>query len=86
MTKTSNCVIRSVNKAFFVSCNRQNSYSPTVLGRVGLDHECKAHAETFSPRGQTNMKQESPKGDFKLGCKGAIFSEGRERLYTLRLP
>ena len=26
---------------------RQNSYSPTVLGRVGLDHECEAHAGTF---------------------------------------
>ena len=24
--------------------NRQNSYSPTVLGPVGLDHECEAHA------------------------------------------
>ena len=40
-----------------VSLNRQYSYSPTVLGRVGLDHECEAHAGTFSPRGQTNMKK-----------------------------
>ena len=37
--------------------NRQYSYSPTVLGRVGLDHECEAHAGTFSPRGQTNMRE-----------------------------
>ena len=37
--------------------NRQDSYSPTVLDRVGLDHECEAHAGTFSPRGQTNMKK-----------------------------
>ena len=36
--------------------NRQ-SYSPTVLWRVGLDHECKAHAGTFSPRGQRNMRK-----------------------------
>ena len=42
---------------FMMSCNRQNSYSPTVLGRVALDHECEAHAGTFSPRGQTNMKK-----------------------------
>ena len=40
-----------------VSLNRQYSYSPTVLGRAGLDHECEAHAGTFSPRGQTNMKK-----------------------------
>ena len=38
-------------------CNRQYSYSPTVLGRVGLDHECEAHAGTFSPRGQTNVRK-----------------------------
>ena len=37
--------------------NRQYSYPPTVLGRVGLDHECEAHAGTFSPRGQTNMRE-----------------------------
>ena len=37
--------------------NRQYSYSPTVLGQVGLDHECEAHAGTFSPRGQTNMRE-----------------------------
>ena len=37
--------------------NRQYSYSPTVLGRVGLDHECEAHAGNFSPRGQTNMRK-----------------------------
>ena len=37
--------------------NRQYSYPPTVLGRVGLDHECEAHAGTFSPRGRTNMKK-----------------------------
>ena len=37
--------------------SRQYSYSPTVLGRVGLDHECEAHAGTFSPRGQTNMRK-----------------------------
>ena len=40
-----------------VNLNRQYSYSPTVLGRVGLDHECEAHAGTFSPTGQTNMKK-----------------------------
>ena len=38
-------------------CNRQYSYSPTVLGRVGLDHECEAHAGNFSRRGQTNMRK-----------------------------
>ena len=32
-----------------------------------------------------HLQQESPKGDFYLSCKGAIFSEGRGRLYTLRL-
>ena len=37
--------------------NRQNSYSTTVLGRVGLDHEYEAYAGTFSPRGQANMKK-----------------------------
>ena len=37
--------------------NRQYSYSPTVLGRVGLDHECEAHARNFSPRGQINMRK-----------------------------
>ena len=37
--------------------NRQYSYSPIVLGRVGLDHECETHAENFSPRGQTNMRK-----------------------------
>ena len=37
--------------------NRQYSYSPTVLGRVCLDHECEAHAGNFSPRGQTNMRK-----------------------------
>ena len=37
--------------------NRQYSYSPTVLGRVGLDHECEAHARNFSPRGQTNIRK-----------------------------
>ena len=36
---------------------RQYSYSPTVLGRVGLDHEWEAHAGNFSPRGQTNMRK-----------------------------
>ena len=30
--------------------NRQYSYPPTVLGRVGLDHKCEAHAGTFSQR------------------------------------
>ena len=40
-----------------VTANRQYSYSPTVLGRVGLDHECEAHAGNFSPRGQTNMRK-----------------------------
>ena len=31
----------------FIEANRQYSYSPTVLGRVGLNfkHECEAHAE-----------------------------------------
>ena len=33
------------------------SYSPTALGRVGLDHECEAQAGNFSPRGQTNMRK-----------------------------
>ena len=37
--------------------NRQCSYSPTVLGQVGLDHECEAHVGTFSPRRQTNMRK-----------------------------
>ena len=37
--------------------NSQYSYSPTVLGRVGLDHECEANAGNFSPRGQTNMRK-----------------------------
>ena len=40
-----------------ITDNRQYSYSPTVLGRVGLDHECEAHAGNFSPRGQTNMRK-----------------------------
>ena len=31
------------------------------------------------------VKQESPKGDFQLGCKGAIFSERRGWLYRRRL-
>ena len=31
-------------------------------------------------------KQESPKGDFLLDSQGAIFSEGRGRLYTIKLP
>ena len=46
-------------KIFFgwMFTSRQNSYSQTVLGRVGLDHECEAHAGTFSPRGQTNTKK-----------------------------
>ena len=37
--------------------NRQYSYSPTVLGRVCLHHECEAHAGNFSPRGKTNMRK-----------------------------
>ena len=37
--------------------NRQYSYSPTVLGRVGFDHECEAHAGNFSRRGQINMRK-----------------------------
>ena len=44
-----------VQSLFFA--NRQYSYSPTVLGRVGLDHECEAHAGNFSPRRQTNMRK-----------------------------
>ena len=40
-----------------ISLNRQYSYSPTVLGRVGLDHECEVHAGNFSRRGQTNMRK-----------------------------
>ena len=41
----------------FYYYNRQYSYSPTVLGRVGLGHECEAHAGNFSIRGQTNMRK-----------------------------
>ena len=37
--------------------NRQYSYSPTVLGRVGLDHECETHAGHVSPTGQTNTRK-----------------------------
>ena len=37
--------------------NRQYSYPPTVLGRVGLDHECEAHAGTFLLRRQINMRK-----------------------------
>ena len=37
--------------------NRQYSYSPTVLGRVCLHHECGAHAGNFSPREKTNMRK-----------------------------
>ena len=36
----------------------QNSYSPTVLGRVGLDHECEAHAGTFLAR-RTNKYEKT---------------------------
>ena len=51
-------VAAEVKKDFVIySSNRQYSYSPTVLGRVGLDHECEAHAGTFSPRGQRNMRK-----------------------------
>ena len=51
-------VAAEVKKDFVIySSNRQYSYSPTVLGRVGLDHECEAHAGNFSPRGQTNMRK-----------------------------
>ena len=32
-----------------VFINRQYSYSSAVLGRVGLDHECEAHAGNFLP-------------------------------------
>ena len=46
-----------VSRFVACDCNRQYSYSPTVLGRVGLDHECEAHAGNFSPRGQTNMRK-----------------------------
>ena len=52
---------KTVLRKYFVACevrvNGQYSYSPTVLGRVGLDHEYEAHAGTFSPRGQTNMRE-----------------------------
>ena len=41
----------------FYYYNRQYSYSPTVLGRVGLGHECEAHAGNFSMSGQTNMRK-----------------------------
>ena len=41
----------------FYYYNRQYSYSPTVLGRAGLGHECEAHAGNFSIRGQTNMRK-----------------------------
>ena len=37
--------------------NRQYSYSPTVLGQLGFDHECEAHAGNFSRRGQINMRK-----------------------------
>ena len=37
--------------------NRQYSYSPTVLERVGLDHECETHAGHVSPTGQTNTRK-----------------------------
>ena len=37
--------------------NRQYSYSPTVLGRVFLHHECEAHTGNFSPRGKTSMRK-----------------------------
>ena len=40
-----------------VNYNRQYSYSPTVLGRVCLHHECEAHAGNFSPRGKTSMRK-----------------------------
>ena len=40
-----------------VICNRQYSNSPTVLGQVGLGHECEAYAGNFSPRRQTNMRK-----------------------------
>ena len=49
--------VRLVVGLFKILKNRQYSYSPTVLGRVGLDHECEANAGNFSPRGQTNMKK-----------------------------
>ena len=41
----------------FYYYNRQYSYSLTVLGRVGLGHECEAHEGNFSIRGQTNMRK-----------------------------
>ena len=37
--------------------NRQYSYSPTVLGQLGFDYECEAHAGNFSRRGQINMRK-----------------------------
>ena len=42
----------------------QNSYSLTVLGRVGLDHECEAHAGTFLPK-RTN-KYEKTAAEFAI--------------------
>ena len=49
--------LKSGISAGFGISNRQYSYSPTVLGQVGLDDECEAHAGNFSPRGQTNMRK-----------------------------
>ena len=43
--------------------NRQYSFSPTVLERVGLEHKCEANAGIFLPRRQTNMRK------LLLGCQ-----------------
>ena len=46
-----------VPRTLVMASNRQYSYSPTVPGWVGLDHECEAQAGNFSPREQTNMRK-----------------------------
>ena len=54
----------------------QNSYSPTVLGRVGLESarpwECEAHAETFLAR-RTNKYEKT----------AAEFAEFKKKFLTL---
>ena len=57
------CLRAEAHNLVFI--NRQYSYSSAVLGRVGLDHECEAHAGNFSPRGQTYEKTAAEFAEFK---------------------
>ena len=58
--------------------NRQYSFSPTVLERAGLKHECEANAGIFLPRRQTNVRK------LRLGCQKSrkMFNVGNFREIT----